>query len=141
MLVVMYPLNSTDSEVTYRYSCKDVDATLQYPENSNREETYLTLLINGYIQQSDIGVEPDGNNHEITITIPEKDVTYALTYNKNINKVKSSVYQTVTMISQKFEGVIDGNSIDFCHSMLNKYKDKIVTSIKKYKEDVRVIEL
>lgn len=110
-IFVMYPLNSTDSEVTYRYSCKDVDAALQYPENSNREETYLTLLINSYIQQSDIGVEPDGKNHEITITIPEKDVTYALTYNKNVNKVKSSVYQTVTMTSQKFEGVIDGNSI------------------------------
>ena len=109
---VMYPITSDDTTVTYKYSCKDVDAALQYNENDTREYAHLILAINGSIQNSDIQVKTDGKLDNLSIYIPQKNVTFTLSYNKNVNKAKNGkVYETVTMVTQKFEGIVNCNDV------------------------------
>lgn len=110
---VMYPITSDATTVTYKYSCKDVDAALQYSANSTLEYAYLTLAINGSIQNSDIQVKTDGVLDNLVIYIPQTNVTYTLSYNKNTNKaLNSSVYTTVTMLTQKFEGIVNCDEVN-----------------------------
>lgn len=108
---VMYPKTSDETTITYLYSCTDPDKALYYPAHSTTEYGYLSLLVNGTTQSSNIEVRTDGKIHETIIGTLSANMVYQIGYTRNLNKVQTTVYAFEELIRQKFEGIVDCNNV------------------------------
>ena len=116
---VMYPKTSDESTITYSYSCTDPDKALYYSAHSTTEYAYLNLSVNGTIQNSSIEVKTDGVMGETTVGPLAANNTYKIIYTKNLNKVRTSVYTSQDLVTQKFEGVVHCNDISISNILCN----------------------
>jgi hypothetical protein len=109
---VFYPIKSTEDTITYKYSCKDVDKALYYSDSNSQDVVYLTLLSSdGLIQDNAVEIKTSGNMDEVTFSELKAGKTYTLSYNKKLNKVKNTSYSSVELFSQKFEGIVNCDSV------------------------------
>lgn len=116
---VMYPKTSDETTMTYIYTCTDIDKALYYAEHSTTEYGYLSLLVNGITQNSNIEVKTDGQQHETIIGGLTANTTYQLGYNRKPNKVQSNAYTMKTLLNQKFEGIVNCNDVKIQNIVYN----------------------
>ena len=88
----MFPKTSDETTITYMYSCTDPDKALYYPAHSTNEYGYLSLLVNGTTQNSNIEVKTDGEIHETTVGTLSANTMYQIGYTRNLNKAQTSAY-------------------------------------------------
>ncbi len=128
-ILVLYPLTSDKTTVTYKYSCKDVDLALQYNESDTGEYAHLMLAVDGSIQSTNIQIKTDGVMDNLAIAIPKTNAVYELRYNESTNKAQNgSIYKTITAVTQKFEGVVNCDSVAV--ESITYDNDKVPNSIK-----------
>lgn len=116
---VMYPKTSDEQTITYTYSCSDYDKALYYAAHSTTEYAYLNLSAGGTVQSSNIEVQTDGQIHETVIGILSANTTYKIGYRRNLNKVQSSTYLEQTLVTQRFEGIVDCNDVKISNIVYN----------------------
>ena len=116
---VMYPKTSNETTITYVYSCTDPDKALYYPAHSTTEYGYLSLLVNGTTQSSNIEVRTDGEAHETIIGTLSANTVYQIGYTRNLNKAQTTAYTLKELIKQKFEGIVDCKNISIENIVYN----------------------
>ena len=117
--IIMYPKTSDDSTITYTYSCTDIDKALYYSAHSTTEYGYLSLLVNGTIQSSNVEIKIDGQIHDTVIGTLSPGIVYQLGYTRNLNKAQTSAYELRRIINQKFEGLVECNDVKIGNVIYN----------------------
>lgn len=116
---VMFPKTSDETTITYMYSCTDPDKALYYPAHSTNEYGYLSLLVNGTTQNSNIEVKTDGEIHETTVGTLSANTVYQIGYTRNLNKAQTSAYTLKELVKQKFEGIVDCKDLNIENIVYN----------------------
>jgi hypothetical protein len=107
---VLYPKTSDDNTITYIYSCKDIDSALYYDDYSTMDYSYLYLLVDDAEQGTQIEINTDGVTDEVVIGKLSPNVTYTIACKEKINKLDKKAYSNRSLVTQKFEGIIECNA-------------------------------
>ena len=113
---VMYPKTSDENSMTYIYSCYDYDKALNY----KREKESSLELNASNTTQGDYNIEIGVGKKEVKFENLDKNTTYEIRYKRLLNKAKSSTYVAKTLISQKFEGIVELGNITYTVSYNNE---------------------